>query len=211
MRSHHECPSIPCKVVADKGWGRYFQFNYVTYPKSTRLPTFSAALVAQHDKQLRALNDYLTNDLAGNRSGRRNGEQAVAKSIHVAPGAAACVLKLDGPRAITALRVKAKFGDREDEMAALRRLALQITWDGQSQAAVWCPLGDFFGTAPGVNQYKSLWTGMPEDGFYSLRYMPFGESAVVSLVNEDQQPRDVDFEITHAPLDRPFEGLGHFH
>ena len=41
--------------------------------------------------------------------------------------------------------------------------------------------------------------------------MPFGESAVVELVNEDQQPRDVEFEITHAPLDRPFEGLGHFH
>ena len=121
------------------------------------------------------------------------------------------MLKLDGPRAITALRVKAKFGDREDEMAALRRLALQITWDGEAKPAVWCPLGDFFGTAPGVNLYKSLWTGMTEDGFYCLRYMPFGKSAVVELINEDQKPRDVEFEITHAPLDRPFEGLGHFH
>ena len=200
-----------CKVVADKGWGRYFHFNYVTYPEGTSVPTFSAALVAQHDEQLRTLNDYLTNGLGTDPAGKRDGEQAVAKSVRVAPGETACVLKLDGPRAITALRVKAKLGDREDELAAMRRLALQITWDGQAKPAVWCPLGDFFGTAPGVNLYKSLWTGMTEDGFYSLRYMPFGKSAVVELINEDQQPREVEFEITHAPLDRPFEGLGHFH
>ena len=200
-----------CKIVADKGWGRYFQFNYMTYPKGTQLPTFSAALVAQHDKQLRTLNDYLTNDLGTDPAGPRDGEQTLTKSVHVAPGETACIADLDGPQAITALRVKAKFGDREDEMAAMRRLALQITWDDESKPAVWCPLGDFFGTAPGVNLYKSLFTGMTEDGCYSLWYMPFGKRAVVELVNEDQTPRDVEFEITHAPLDRPFEGLGHFH
>jgi hypothetical protein len=41
--------------------------------------------------------------------------------------------------------------------------------------------------------------------------MPFGKNAVVELINEDQKPRDVAFEITHAPLDGAFEGLGHFH
>ena len=57
--------------------------------------------------------------------------------------------RIDGPRAITALRVKTQFANREDEMAGLRKLALRITWDGQAKPAVWCPLGDFFGTAPG--------------------------------------------------------------
>ena len=41
--------------------------------------------------------------------------------------------------------------------------------------------------------------------------MPFGKSAVVELINQDQKPRDVEFQVTHAPLERPFEGLGHFH
>ncbi len=200
-----------CKIVADKGWGRYFQFVYATYPEGTRLPTFSAELVTQHDQQLRALNDYLTHGLGTDPAGKRDGEQVLSSSIHLGPGETACVLKVDGPRAITALRVKARFADRADEMAALRRLALQITWDGQPRPAVWCPLGDFFGTAPGVNLYKSLWTGMTEDGFYSFRYMPFGKSAVVELINEDQKPRDVEFEITHAALDRPVEELGYFH
>ena len=74
-----------CRVVADKGWGRYFQFNYTTYPKGTQLPTFSAALVTQHDTQLRALNDYLTNGLGTDPAGNRNGEETASKSVHVAP------------------------------------------------------------------------------------------------------------------------------
>ena len=61
-----------------------------------------------------------------------------------------------------------QFKDREDEMAALRKLVLQITFDGQAKPAVWCPLGDFFGTAPGVNLYKSLPTGMTKDGLLRL-------------------------------------------
>ena len=36
-------------------------------------------------------------------------------------------------------------------------------------------------------------------------------SAVVELVNEDDATATVEFEIVHAPLARPFEGLGHFH
>src|SRR5208283_2805440 len=83
--------------------------------------------------------------------------------------------------------------------------------DGQAKPAVWCPLGDFFGTAPGVNLYKTLLMGMTEQGYYSYWYMPFAESAVLELVNEDTVPREVRFEITHAPLGRPFAGLGYFH
>jgi hypothetical protein len=96
-------------------------------------------------------------------------------------------------------------------MAALRRLALRITWDGQPQPAVWCPLGDFFGTAPGVNLYKSLMTGMTKEGFYAYWYQPFAKSAVVEVANDDQVERQLQFEITHAPLERPMDGLGYFH
>ena len=37
-----------CKIVAEKGWGRYYQFTYTTYPQGTQLPTFSSALAVQH-------------------------------------------------------------------------------------------------------------------------------------------------------------------
>ncbi len=103
------------------------------------------------------------------------------------------------------------FKDRADEMAALRQLCLQISFDKQERPAVWCPLGDFFGTAPGRNLYRSHVTGMDEDGFYAYWYMPFAEGAKVEIVNDGPASREVDIEVTHAPLNRPFDGLGYFH
>ncbi len=200
-----------CKVVADKGWGNYFHFNYATYPQGTKLPTFSAALAAQHSAELQTSNDFLAHGLSTDPAGKRPAAETVSRAIDTAPGQTVEVARLDGPRAITALWVKAKFAAREEQISALRKMALKITWDGQPQAAVWCPLGDFFGTAPGVNLFKTLLSGMTDKGFYSYWYMPFAQSAVVELVNEDSAAHHVEFDITHAPLGREFTGLGHFH
>jgi len=224
-----------CKVVAEKNWGAYYHFTYATYPAGTVLPTFSAELAARHAKELQAVNDFFAGRLGTDPAGPRPGEATVSRAVQVAAGQTVAVARIDGPRAITGLWVKAKFADRADQMAALRRLALRITWDGQPQPAVWCPLGDFFGTAPGVNLYKTLMTGMTKEGFYSYWYMPFAKSAVVELLSDDQQDRQLGFEITHAPLDGkrgqspfagtarrvlrtngdcplfPMEGLGYFH
>ncbi len=200
-----------CKVMAEKGWGNYFHFNYASYPAGTALPTFSAALAAQNADPLKSVDGFFAKQLGSDPAGKRPGQETLTKSVAVAPGQTVRVAKIDGARAITALRVKTKFANRQDEIAGLRRMALRIAWDGQAKPAVWCPLGDFFGTAPGVNLYKTLLTGMTDQGYYSYWYMPFAASAVIELVNEDTAVRNVDFEITHSPLGRPFEGLGHFH
>ena len=200
-----------CKIVAEENWGQYFQFVYSSFPKGTKLPTFSAALAAENADALKKVNAFFDKQLGADPAGKRASEQTVKKAVRAAAGQTVAVAQLTGPQAITAIRVKTAFKNREDQMAGLRRMALRITWDGQSKPAVWSPLGDFFGTAPGENLYRSLTTGMTEDGYYSYWYMPFASSAVVELVNEDAVEREVQFEIVHAPLGRPFEGLGHFH
>ena len=200
-----------CKVVADKGWGAYYHFTYATYPQGTNLPTFSTELARQNAELLKAADRFLAEGLGTDPAGKRAGQETLVQSVRVAPGETARVARLDGPRAISAFWAKTSFSDRADQIAGLRKMALRITWDGQSKPAVWCPLGDFFGTAPGVNLYKTLMTGMTDRGYYSYWYMPFARSAVMELVNEDTVPREVQFEITHAPLGRPFAGLGYFH
>jgi hypothetical protein len=199
-----------CKIVADEGWGRYYQFVYTTYPEGTKVPTFSKALAAQHAEALAKVNGFFKTSLGSDPAGRRDGQQ-VENGTELIPAGETISMELYGPRAITAMRAKLRFKDREDEMAALRRLVVRITWDGQEKPAVWCPLGDFCGTAPGVNLYRSLVTGMDDRGGYAYWYMPFARSALVELVNEDDVDREVAYEIVHAPLSRPFEGLGHFH
>lgn len=200
-----------CKIVADEKWGGYYHFGYETFPEGTKVPTFSPELVRENAAALKAVNDFFRDNLGTDPAGKRQDEQITAVQIQATPGNAAKVAQLAGPQAITAIRVKMSFADRKDQMAALRELALRITWDGRKEPAVWCPLGDFFGTAPGENKYKSLPTGMTDDGFYALWYMPFATSALVEVANDGKQDRKLDFQIVHAPLSRPMAELGHFH
>jgi len=201
-----------CKIVAEPGWGSYFHFTYTTFPDGTRLPTFSTELAEQNATELKALDTFFGKKLGTDPAGERAGQLAVERNVTVAAGQTAPVAALDGPRAITAIRVKpVKFAGREDEMAALRQLVLRITFDGAAQPQVLCPLGDFFGTAPGVNLYASLPTGMTKNGFYALWYMPFAKSAKVELLNDGAEARDLPLEIVHAPLQRRFDELAHFY
>ena len=200
-----------CKIVADNGWGRYYHFTYTTYPEGTVLPTFKLPLSPEDTAALAEANEFLEKRCGADPAGRRAGETVEHRASSVAGGMAVPVIKLSGPRAITALRVRMALPEPPDDIAALRELCLRITWDGAAEPQVWAPLGDFFGSAPGLKKYESLPLGVTDEGMYSLWYMPFASSAVVELVNDGKTPRTVNFSITHAPLTRPVEGLGRFH
>jgi hypothetical protein len=200
-----------CKIVADDQWGDYYHFDYETFPKTTTVPTFNPSLAGKNADALKKVDRFFREKLGSDPAGARDGEQTETKTVRVAPGQTATIVELAGPRAITAIRVKASFGDREDQMAGARKLVLQIRWDDEKTPSVWTPLGDFFGTAPGVNYFRSFPTGITKDGAYALWYMPFARKAVAELVNDDKVDREVSFEVVHAPLKRSFDGLGHFH
>ena len=200
-----------CKVVAQKNWGRFFEFTYATFPKGTIVPTFSLPLSVPAKAALAQVDAFLRNEVGTDPAGRRQEQESLKKTVVAPAGQITEIARLAGPRAVTALKVTAAFRNRAEEIAALRKLVLQVTWDGKDRPDVWCPLGDFFGTAPGVNLYRSLPLGMTRDGFYSYWYMPFGKSAVLEVNNEDEATHELTFEVVHAPLARSFSQMGHFH
>jgi len=193
-----------CKIVADKGWGNYYHFNYETFPKGTNVPTFSRQLSPQDAAALEAADRTLANC--------RPDRASDAKELTIPAGSTVKLAELAGPRAITAIRARINLPPSPADREVLRELALRITWDGEAAPAVWAPLGDFFGTAPGVNRYRSLPMGLTEDGtWYSNWYMPFAKSAVVELANDGKTDHRLSFEIVHAPLARPIDQLARFH
>jgi hypothetical protein len=102
--------------------------------------------------------------------------------------------------------VRLKAGNRE---AALRGIILKISFDGET--AVESPLGDFFGTAPGINPYASLPLGMtPEGEMYCHWFMPFKELALIELVNHSQESATLSGEIALAAYSWT-EASMHFH
>jgi hypothetical protein len=201
-----------CKVVAEEGWGRYFQFSYTTFAKGTVAPTFRMALSDEENAALDAADAILRR--GGSDPWQKERKQAVvqAKKVTVGPGEGLEMTMGNGhAQAITGFVVKTDFADKADEVDGLRELVLRITWDDEASAAVWCPLGDFFGTAPGANLYKSFPLGMTEEGYYSNWYMPFATKAHIEIVNEGKTARTVELEVTRSPVERPIEELGRFH
>jgi len=201
-----------CKIVADKDWGRYYHFTYGTFPADTRVPTFKRRLSAEGRAAL-AAGDKILSSGGVDPVGKRAGEATVKKRVAVEAGAKTHVVELKGPQAITAIRARPIDLPRSPEdRKVLRELTLEMSWDDETQPSVWSPFGDFFGTAPGANEYRSLPLGLTKDGWwYCYWYMPFAKSAAITVGNDGEQARRVDVQITHAPLTRPIETLGRLH
>ena len=196
-----------CKIVADRGWGAYYHFTYSTFPPGTIVPTFSPDLADQASATLDRVCRDLQNPMAFWECAKR-----IDTSTKVKPDRFKTMLDLVGPAAIAGIRLRLDLPESPADRRVLRELALRITWDEQEQPAVWVPLGDFFGTAPGANVYQSFPMGLTDDGWwYSLWYMPFQERALVELVNDGTESRTVKAEFVVEPLQGDLSGLGRFH
>ncbi|MCC6822134.1 MAG: DUF2961 domain-containing protein [Verrucomicrobia subdivision 3 bacterium] len=198
-----------CKIVADPGWGQYYQFVYTTFPKGTQVPTFTRELSPVDSAALDEADRSLRN------SGPRDpGTKYVKSDLNGPIRANGSVVadQLAGPRAITLIRAKVDLPAAPADRDVLRELALQIRWEGETSPSVWVPFGDFFGTAPGANPYRAFPCGLTEDGWwYANWYMPFGQSAEVKVINEGKVDRKLKLEIYHEPLPGEVAQFGRFH
>ena len=201
-----------CKIVADKEWGQYFHFNYTQYPAGTVLPAFTMNFSPAERAALDAVNT-LFGQLGKNPMSGRKGEKTDRQELTVKSGQKTTVLELSGPQAITALKVKLALPeDAEARRVLLRQLTVSMVWDDDKDAAVWSPLGDFFGYIGGGSAFQTLPVGLLEDGtFYAYWYMPFAKKARLEVGNDSGQPVTMSWETTYAPLTKPIKELGRFH
>jgi hypothetical protein len=191
------------KIVLGKGWGAYYHFNYTLLSEGTSVPSFRGFFDDTERAALDTANRILSR--RGDPAGADTGDELLTRDIRIPAGKTVRVADLRGARAITSIRVnpldvEAAAGhshDRSREIQILRQLVMQIVWDNESVPAVWSPLGDFFGSAPGVNRYRSIPMGMTSDHLYSSWYMPFSSRAVLELKNEGPSPRRIRITIAH--------------
>jgi len=76
-----------CKIVAEEGWGRYFQFTYTTFPKGTKVPTFKMDLSDAESKALDQANAILARGGLDPWKKERPKALVQAKKAVIAPGA----------------------------------------------------------------------------------------------------------------------------
>lgn len=198
-----------CRIVAEEGWGQYYQFVYSTFPEGTRVPTFRRALTAAENAALDAADRALRE--CGPASAGPGGSEVRVGGV-LGAGAEDTV-RLVGPEAIVGIRARVSgLPDSPADRVALRELVLEIRWEGESEPSVWSPFGDFFGTAAGANRYRSLPCGLTEEGeWYANWVMPFQREARVTLRNEGREARTVEMRVLTRRPKVAVESLGRFH
>ena len=200
-----------CRIVADAGWGKYYQFTYSIFPPGTAVRPFRLP-IPKADAAALTHAASLLGQAGSDPAGSRPLERTEAVEASLSPGQTREVIRLDGPQAITALKVRLDLpAGAGAQRKLLRSLVLKLTWDDDATPAVWSPLGDFFGVVGGASPYRSLPLGLLPDGtFYSYWYMPF-RRARVEVANDGPFAVATSWRITHAPLSRPAEAFGRFH
>jgi D-arabinan exo alpha-(1,3)/(1,5)-arabinofuranosidase (non-reducing end) len=198
-----------CKIIADPGWGLYYHFDYTTFPEGTQVPTFSRQLSATDDDALDRANRILSH--CGPRAmGASDEENDLDGTLRANGGTLRKTLK--GPAAIVGIRVRLDLPPSPADRDVLRQITLQVRWDGEPSPSVWAPFGDFFGTAPGANPYRSLPCGLTKDGVcYANWYMPFAKNAEIIVKNEGPQSHHLKLEIISAPLHGDVSKFARFH
>jgi len=165
-----------CKVTSDLG-GFYYHVNYRTYTAGTKVVSFAESQLQADAKKIAAVAAKLASPRTA--LAKPVGLKTMPIKAELPAGGSAVLAELRGSKAIRrlALQIKAK-----DITEALGRVLLTITFDGQKTVCV--PLGDFFGSAPGINPYASLPCGMTKDGQLWCHWkMPFAKSAKLTVRN----------------------------
>ena len=186
-----------CKVTCDQR-DIYYHVNYRTYPAATTVQTFAADQIAAH----RGLIERTRSALSAAAVRR---ELPAAETI--ASGETRELGRWSGPGAIDDIALKIESS--ADLEQATRSLVLTMRFDGA--LTVESPVGDFFGSGPGVNRFDSLPCGVDGDNVMWCRWkMPYAREATISLSNRGKAPAAVRRSIRAAsePWD---ERAMHFH
>jgi hypothetical protein len=194
-----------CKICVDKP-NIYYHVGYRTYPTGTSVETFSLQSLMEKRELVRRVAQRL-------RPPYPQGETLQASSDisrTLGPGEG-LVLGVHGPAAVE--RLEAQLGQTAHEAEALRSLVVTATFDGAGPQ-VWCPLGDFFASSPGVNPYTSLPAEVTrEHGSVRLTArwpMPFRQSATFRVRNLSREPVAVSLHVGTRPYKWTDRSM-HFH
>jgi len=127
--------------------GRWFNIEYRTYPAGTNVQTFTMDAFKAADGTLRRVAKEL-GDAPDPTGGRE-----VSLDQTIEPGKGATIDLPGGPAALRRLTVRLDGIPQDEIENALRKTILRATFDGEE--AIWCPVGDLFGSGVGLNALSS--------------------------------------------------------
>jgi len=180
-----------CKITMDQR-PFYNIINYRAYPKGTPVESFTLEQFNAAKDRINEIGMKLMSDEpcpAGKNRGFK-GVLPAGKSMAIDLPA--------GPATVRCLEIRLDPQAVKEHPALLRSIVLAMTFDGAE--TVWCPLGDFFGSANALHPMHTWTRSVAADGRMTCRWtMPYRKSAKISLKNIGKVKISVSLSVTAAP------------
>jgi len=196
-----------CRVTTDDGAGMYYQINYRTYDAGTVVESLGPGSIEGAGAAIAVSGAALSERPVPTLGPLLTGPHGILPGQTVVAFEAS-----NGPAAVTSLVLRLNpdlaYGNASIS-SMLRSSILTIEFDGEK--TVECPLGDFFGTGPGANEFASWPFSIPDAHVAVSRWMmPYRKSVRVSITNHGDEQLWAWIEAETAP--QPWsERSMHFH
>ncbi len=175
----------------DKPPRLYYEIGHRAYEPGTRVETFDPAGAGGLAGAVAAAARALMSPAA------RGGGQWIDVRVSISPGTTRVIPPVVGEKAVVEWSARLPG----EPTTAWREVVLGVTFDGERSIEV--PLGDFFGSGPGVNPYENLFFTVTPHGVMTSRLpMPFRSSMAIELANTGTASRTVDLRL--RVVDRAF-------
>lgn len=185
-----------CKVTMDKKVF-YNIINYRSYPKGTRVKTFSMDEYHRSQNLVDSVNQVLAKGCIQDDKVSRKALKTFRKQQTLAPGES-LRLTVDNKRKSGAVRLLTIRLKADDEAQALRSTVLKTFFDGEQ--TIWSPVGDFFNIGVGMKSYRMWERAVETDGTMVCRWvMPYRKQSEWCLENLGKQPVTVEMTVESGP------------
>ena len=186
----------------DKPLRLYYEIGYRTYPAGTVVETFDPR---EADSWAQVQTQVACALYRPESAPILRGSEWISRRLTIAPGETCSLPEVQGQKAVyswSARVVDTKedlpWDDPQRAHNAYRFLILNVGFDGET--SIETPLGDFFGSGPGVNPYENLFFTVDASGWMTSRLlMPFKKSMTLSLTNDGRIPYTVEVSLRVGP------------
>lgn len=184
----------------------YYHVGFRTYQPGTKVETFDPAQLPSLEKAMSAVRVALaTSRKADGKTITKSTSEPHSKGfrqiLNSRNGSVLESLQVKIPFPLVVNIRKMDWNDINQPHNVLRNTILTIQCDGETTVKV--PLGDFFGTAAGVNPYRSYPMAVEKDGtMVSLFPMPFHKQMIISI--DTPKGQRVPLQVVTKVADRRF-------
>ncbi|MBN2207098.1 MAG: DUF2961 domain-containing protein [Candidatus Aminicenantes bacterium] len=183
---------------SDRPLRLYYEIGHRAYPSGTPVETFDPG----RSERWAGLQARVARLLAAPEPAPApRGAEWIVRRLAVPPGETRSLDPVRGEKAVfewsarvLGAREEGAWNDPERAHNALRFLVLDVRFDGERSVAT--PLGDFFGSGPGINPYENLFFTVDGTGRMTSRLlMPFRDMMELSLGNAGPIPYTVELAL----------------